>query len=128
MNLINFKILNAKQKNFIGLTAFLGLASTIFYFIILPTINDIKTLKADITAEKVNMEIKINRGKNMSKLSEKVKKIEPQMEKFSQIFINQTRELEFITSLEGIAKNNRVIQELDLKAPKEKNDILRGAE
>lgn len=109
-----FKILNTKQKTFLSLGAYLLLALAIYYFVVAKTTGDIKKLRGDIITEKINIEKNIAREKNMSELSDIVKKIEPQMEKFSQIFINQNRELEFITQLENIANKNNIKQTLNL--------------
>lgn len=109
-----FKFLDTKRKTFSSLGVYLALAFGIYYFVIIKTANDIKTLRDDIITQKINIEKNIAREKNMSELSDEVKKIEPQIDKFSQIFINQNRELEFITQLESIANKNNVKQSLNL--------------
>ena len=50
----------------------------------------------------------------MASLSAKVKKIEPFADRLADVYINQNRELEFITTLEGIASENNISQSLNL--------------
>ncbi len=114
MNLINFKKINIKRKITFTIVIFLLVNALIVYLIIIPTINDIKQLRVNIITQKTDLEKKIAREKNINILSEKLDKIEPQMKKFEQIFINQNRELEFITTLEGVALSNKVLQKINL--------------
>lgn len=114
MNSAISKHLNTKQKNYLSLASFTLLAWLIYYFVILGAMTEVKRLRGDIISEKIKIEKNIAREKNMSELSDVVKKIEPQMEKFSQIFINYNRELEFITQLENIAAKNNVKPSLNL--------------
>lgn len=121
MNLINLTKIEPKRKISILTVVFLLSISFITYAVIMPTVDKIRLLRSQIITQKVELEKKLNRETNMSKLAEKLKKIEPQLEKFERIFINQNRELEFITTLEKIASENNVSQKINL-APK-KNDL-----
>jgi len=114
MNLINFKKINIKRKITFVIVVFLLTNALIVYLIIIPTINNIKQLRVNIVTQKVDLEKEMAREKNINILSEKLDKIEPQMKKFEQIFINQNRELEFITTLEDIALSNKVLQKINL--------------
>jgi len=117
MNLSNLTKIEPKRKISIITVSFLLSISFITYTVITPTIDKIRLLRSQIITQKVELEKKLNRETNMSKLAEKLKKIEPQLEKFEKIFINQNRELEFITTLEKIASKNNVSQKINL-APK----------
>jgi len=120
MNLNSLTKIEPKRKITIITVCFLLSISFITYAVITPTIDKIRLLRSQIITQKVELEKKLNRETNMSKLAEKLKKIEPQLEKFERIFINQNRELEFITSLEKIAGKNNVSQKINL-APKKSN-------
>ena len=114
MNLNYFKNINVKNKIIVNLVTFFLISSIIICLIIIPTINNIKELRVNIVTQKIDLEKKIAKEKNMNILSEKLNKIEPQLEKFDKIFINQNRELEFITTLEEVANNNHVRQKISL--------------
>lgn len=114
MNLNYFKNINVKNKIIVNLVTFFLISSIIICLIIIPTINNIKELRVNIVTQKIDLEKKIAKEKNMNILSEKLNTIEPQLEKFEKIFISQNRELEFITTLEEIANNNYVRQKINL--------------
>jgi len=125
MNFNNFKKITIKQKIVLFFFIFLLAALTITYTVLIPTIKAIIKEKESIIMQKIELEKKILREKNMVKLSEKLKIIKPQIETIENTFINKNRELEFITTLEGIALRNDVIQKLNLNIDKnfEKNYI-----
>ncbi len=118
MTLSNSKLFQKKQQSFIKLIIYITAILILLFLFIKPSINEIKKTHNNILNEKIKIQKNIDREKNMSKLSEEVKEIEPRMEKFSQIFINQNRELEFITQLEKLAKDNNVKQNLNLQQSK----------
>ena len=108
------KNLSFKKKfSYLGLI-FLGASLLIIYFALIPTLNKIKTKRSEIVTQKIELEQKLNREKNMASLSAKVKKIEPFVDRLAEVYINQNRELEFITTLEGIASVNNISQSLNL--------------
>lgn len=116
MSLATFKYLSPKQKALFSLVGYVLISFGIYYFVIIGTMNNIKEIRGNIISEKINIEKNISQEKNMSELSAEVKKIEPQMKKFSQIFINNNRELEFITQLENIASKHNIKQKLSLQS------------
>ncbi len=114
MSLISYNKIKTNKKIIINIFIFVILVFLISKIIIIPTINNIKKLRADIITQKIDLEKKIVREKNMNLLEEKFEKIEPEVIKFEQIFINQSRELEFITTLEDIASENHIKQKINL--------------
>ena len=90
---------------------------SLIYFIVAPTIKEIKTMGQAIEAQREYLEKKYRKGQNLKQLTENFKKIEPKLELIDQIFINKNRELEFITSLENEADKNQIGQKIDLSAP-----------
>jgi Tfp pilus assembly protein PilO len=114
MNLNSFRNLNIKNKIAINIILFLLANALIVFLLITPFINHIKNLRTNIITEKINLETKIARERDVNLLSEKLDRIEPQLKKFEKIFINSNRELEFITTLEGIAVKNNVAQKINL--------------
>lgn len=114
MNLPSFKKLTLKQKMILFPISWILFVFLIINFIALPAIKDIKNLKTEIIDQKVDLEKKIVKERNMNKVSAKIEEIEPQIEKFEKIFVNQNRELEFITVIEDIAEKNGLSQKINL--------------
>ncbi len=114
MNLNKLKNLNFKKKiSYLGLI-FLAASLLIVYLALIPALDAIKIKRAEIVTQKIELEQKLNKEKNMASLSTKVKKVEPFVDKLMNVYINQNRELEFITTLEGIASENNISQSLNL--------------
>ncbi|MEK7098040.1 MAG: type 4a pilus biogenesis protein PilO, partial [Patescibacteria group bacterium] len=114
----DFIKLNMKNKIIINITVIIVFMSAIGYFIIMPTISDIRKMESEIEAQRTDLEKKYVKGQSLKKLSENLKKIEPNLVVFDQIFINQSRALEFITTLEDIANRHGVTQKLNLMTEK----------
>ncbi|OGF27885.1 hypothetical protein A2303_05965 [Candidatus Falkowbacteria bacterium RIFOXYB2_FULL_47_14] len=123
MNLSGFK--NLSIGRMIGVSAGATvLACLIIYFLIAFTVNDIKNLHLAIVAQKLDIEKQADTAQSLSVLGEKLKTVEPQMEKLDFIFINKNRELEFITTLEEAAGKNNVTQKINLTPPTgQKKDV-----
>ncbi|MFH1583011.1 MAG: hypothetical protein ABIB72_01685 [Candidatus Falkowbacteria bacterium] len=108
---------NLKNKITASLVGFLVIILSLIYFIVIPTIKDIKTMGQTIEAQREDLEKKYIKGQSLRQLTENLSKIEPNLELLDQIFINKNRELEFITSLENEANKNQVSQKINLNAP-----------
>lgn len=112
MILKNFSRINNKQKIFYHILISTIAGLILVYLVILPVVDDIKLLRAEIINQKIDLEKKLSQEKNMSKLSDKVEKIEPRLESLNEIFIDINRQLEFITTLEGTADRHNVSQKI----------------
>lgn len=113
---------NLKNKITASLISFLVIILSLTYFIILPTVKEIKAMGIAIAAEREDLEKKYIKGQSLKQLTENLKKIETRLKLLDQIFINKNRELEFITSLENEANKSQVSQKINLNAPQpEKN-------
>jgi len=115
MNSLLGKKLQPKQRIAVLLAAFGVVAGVIFVLVIFPTINDIQNLRDRIISQKVDLEKKLQKENNMARLGEQLKKIRPEMERFENIFVKESRKLEFITTMEGIADKNNVNQQMDIR-------------
>lgn len=104
--------MSIKQKMIIYLTSVIFIISLIIYFIILPTIRDIKKMSDDIYAERVDLEKKYQRGQLLRKTVENFEKIKPEKDKLTSAFIIAGRELEFITTLENVASTHQLAQDI----------------
>ncbi|MDD4900699.1 MAG: hypothetical protein PHS62_01135 [Patescibacteria group bacterium] len=117
MTLSSIKNLDLKNKIIISLAGFLIALFCLIYFIIIPTIVDIKTMGQAIEEQRVDLEIKYIKGQSLKQLSDNLKVIQPQLNLLDQIFINKNRELEFITTLENEANQALVSQKVNLNPP-----------
>lgn len=118
MNFSNLNKINYKHKLVINTSIFIAACFLLSYFLLISSIDEINTLKKDIISQKVELEKNKSRDKNVDKLSEDIKKIEPEIGLLNQVFIDSNKELEFITVLEGIADKNRVMQTININKEK----------
>ena len=114
MRFPTFSNLNIKNKSLVLVAIFTLINIGIIYFLIIPSIDNIKNLRNDILNLKIDSENKIAQETKTNDLNNKFKKIEPQLEKINQIFISQNREIEFITTLEGLEGKYNITQTLNL--------------
>lgn len=106
-----------KNKITISLVGWLAIILSLVYFIVIPTVKEIKVINNAIEAERQDLEKKYVKGQSLKQLTENLNKIEPKLKLLDQIFINKNRELEFITSLENEANKSQVSQKINLSAP-----------
>ncbi len=109
--------IDLKNKIIASLVGFLAVIFCLVYFVVLPTIMDIKTMGDDIEAQRVDLEKKYIKGQSLRQLTENLKNIEPKLNLLDQIFINKNLELEFISSLENEANKNQISQKINLSSP-----------
>jgi len=109
--------LNLKNKIAASVGSFLLVIFCLLYFIIIPTIADIKSMSGEIEEQRIDLEKKYIKGQSLKKLSDNLKSIELKLDLLNQLFINKNRELEFITTLENRASLNRLNQKINLSSP-----------
>ncbi len=118
MNFSKIKKINYLYRLYLLTGITLCIVTVMAYLIIIPSINEIKNARKDIINQKNELEKKLNREKNLASLNENLKKIEPDVIFLNQIFIEKNKELEFITTLEGLAGKNNIEQTLYLNTDK----------
>jgi Tfp pilus assembly protein PilO len=114
MNFSNIKKINYLNRIYLLTGIFSAILFVLINLVITPTISEIKDTKKNVVNQKNELEKKLNREKNLVTLNENLKKIGPEVDFLSQIFIDKDKELEFITTLEGIASKNSINQSLNL--------------
>ncbi len=110
----NIVKINLKNRIIIMIIGFLTLFALILFFIVIPTIHDILDMGQKIEEQRIDLEKKYIKGQNLRQLTTNLNKINSQLSKLEQIFISENRELEFITTLEGVANKNSVNQKINL--------------
>lgn len=114
MNFNKLKNINIVQKITTNTVILLVLFGVVLYFGIFITLSAIENTRVEIIAEKIETEKRVNREQNMSSLISKLKKIENDLVKIDNVFIDKNSELEFITTLESVANYNNVTQGINL--------------
>lgn len=115
---------NYKNRITINIIVSLIFIIGITYFVIIPASEDIKKIKKQTEALRIDLEEKYIKGQSLRKLSESLKKIDKEISKLDDIFIKKNEALKFVTSLENIAEETYVSQKINLttdQAIKEKN-------
>ena len=111
-----------KKKIIAGPIFFFALAGSIIFFIIMPSIDDIKYIKEEVEMQRIDLEKKYVKGQSLKQLKENLKKIKPELEMINNAFIVSGHELDFITTLENFAHKNNVEQKINMNAFKDLNE------
>lgn len=117
----NFKKLNLELKHKTGISAgfFIFILAMIIFLVIFPSIKEIKRIKDDIYAQKVDLEIKYKRGQDLRKVTEKLNLIKDRLFLLDNVFVKKENNLQFITKLEEIAEKNNISQKINIVSPEE---------
>ncbi len=113
-----------KQKIAISIVVFLVFVFIIIYFTILPSVKDILIIKNDIYAQKLDLEMKYQKGQNLRSLTEKLIRAEERIGMLDQAFVSGDDDLKFITTLEGVADNNNVSHKINLSKTDETGNVF----
>lgn len=117
MILDKYQKFNLKNKIIATLIGFALIIFALIYYIVVPTIKDIKAMGEEIQEQKIDLEKKYIKRNSLRQLREDLKKIEPKLSLLDQVFINKNRELEFITALENEANRSQVSQKINFNSP-----------
>jgi len=111
--------MNPKKKIYLLIAIILIVIISISFFILIPTIKDIKNLNKGIDEQKLEIEkryIQTHGSKRITNLN----KIKTDVSKLSSIFVKKDFELEFITTLERLAAENNLEQQIKLQPNNQK--------
>src|SRR3989338_5790437 len=104
-----------QRKMIIMILTVLITSGLIVYFIILPTVKDIKKITASVYAERLDLEKKYLRGQLLKATVENFEKVKDQQPLLAGSFVAAGQELNFIQTLEKIANRHQIDQDLKLK-------------
>ena len=107
---------NTKQLIVYTIILFVIALFAFAYFIFLPKTKKIKELRVNIANTKISINKNIEEDKNLSTQQSKLKEIENRLTMLDKVFVERTKELEFITTLESVASKNNVSQDIDLNS------------
>lgn len=102
-------------RNILFFIFFLFIFVVVPAFVIWPSVQTIRQTAQSIYSEYEQLEAKHRRGHEMKFVAQEFKELQPKVEAFQNVALNQGDELKFITNLEAIASNNSVQQTLRLK-------------
>lgn len=106
--------LDLKKRIIISLVVFFVFIFSIIYFIILPSIKDIRNMKTEIELQRLDLERRYIKGQSLRTTMEKLERAEEKIHILDQVFIGQDCGLEFVTALEGAAGNTGTTQKINL--------------
>ncbi|OGY45456.1 MAG: hypothetical protein A2744_02095 [Candidatus Buchananbacteria bacterium RIFCSPHIGHO2_01_FULL_44_11] len=112
--------MSAKRKILIFIAAITVVTGVIVYLVIVPTVIEIRKISQAIYNERLDLEKKYLRGQLLKKTIEDFEQIKPKKDQLTSAFLILGRELEFITSLEDIASQNQLIQNIQLNINEKK--------
>ena len=118
---LKLKKMDYRGKITLIFALFAASAAIIIAFTVIPSIKKINTMKKEIEFQRADLEKKYFKIQRSKKTALNLVMTEEKMAKMSNTFINENRELEFITRLEELASKNSLSQEINL-APKEKTE------
>jgi Tfp pilus assembly protein PilO len=87
----------------------------LFLAIFRPIIKMIDEKKIKITNQKIENINNREKERNLDILQNRIKQVEPQLEKLDSLFVRKEEGLKFIMSMEEIAKRNMIDQTIDVK-------------
>lgn len=99
-----------------------ALTVAVVMLVIIPTIHDIKKISQAVYEERVDLERKYRRGQLLRETIKEFEKFQPQQGKLMDTFIVRGQELAFITTLEQIARQNNVTQDIQISFPEADNE------
>ena len=111
--------LSAKNKFFINIVSIIIITAAVFIFITYPTIKEIKSFSQEIYNYRLYLEKLYLEGQVLKNIVRELKEVEPHLEELSEVLIDKKEELNFIISLEKLANNSELIQDLKINPSQE---------
>jgi len=106
--------LDLKKRIIISIVGFFIFIFAVIYFVIFPSVRDIKNIKNEIESQRMELERRYIKGQSLRKMTEKLERAEEKIHVLDQVFIGQDAGLGFVTALEGVAEKNGVNQKINL--------------
>jgi Tfp pilus assembly protein PilO len=113
MKNINLKI-NNQTKITISILATFVFCSLVGYFGIFSPLGSIRESEDKIVIQKIEQDKKYKDSIVQKQLVTKMKMVESQLKRVDSIFVNKDRMLDFVTTIEGIAANDRINMKINI--------------
>ena len=121
--------LSLQKKLTIFILGILLLGLLIIFFVILPSLRQISDLKESVGLTEKFIEEQYLRTKHLKRSVMSIDEVQSQIEKFYSSLISQGDELRVITSLENLAQNHSIDQNIDVEFvdPADKKTVPKNA-
>ncbi|MFH0854518.1 MAG: type 4a pilus biogenesis protein PilO [bacterium] len=106
--------MSIRKKTIILLSVIFIAISAITFFIIIPTIKNIKNISLKINSMRFEVEKKYDNRVSLRAAMKKFKLIQESAKNFLNIYVKKNEELNLITTLENIAEKNKLSQKINL--------------
>ncbi len=102
------------NKIIIFFVVFFVLILAVLFYIIMPTIHEIKKLNQYIYQEQKDLELKFQIGKKNKEIRKNFLKIKPSLSQLDNIYLKKDKKIELFTFLEKIAQKHNLELNIDL--------------
>lgn len=118
MHLRIFAQLSSRKKIALVAAFSICLIGSLVFLVIVPAMEEIKTVKIETETWRLALEKDYEKGKNLRKLAESLKIVEPQLPELEKVFIQKDpdNQLKFVMALEKAAEKAGVSQKINLAA------------
>lgn len=106
--------LDLRKKMTLSIVGFFIFIFIVIYFVIFPSVRDIRNIKNEIESQRQELERRYVKGQSLRKMTEKLERAAEKIYVLDQVFIGQDAGLEFVTALEGVAEKNGINQKINL--------------
>ncbi len=110
------------RKNITQIILILLIFLFLFLFFVYPNFKKIKSLSQEIRNYYIQLEKLYQEGQLLQNVVKDLKLIEPRIDELSKSLISKNEELDFITTLEKLADDNQINQELRIGSYQETQD------
>lgn len=112
-----------RQKIIISTTLTALVTVALIAFVTWPSLVEIKRLSTEIDTQRAELEALYLRGQSLKQTLKAYSEIKPTVAALDRIYIKQGNELDFITSLEGVADTTQVAQTIKLTPIEKSNSV-----
>lgn len=113
---------NLRTRIIISFLGFFLVILSIVFFVVVPSIRDIVSIKNNIEEQRQELERKYVKGQSLRSLSEKIETVEGRIDDINNIFVDKNKGLEFITTLENLADSKNINQKINISLDNEDVD------
>ncbi len=116
------KSLSPRQKIVASTLLTLSVTAAVIGFVTMPSVRAIRSLADQIYEQRLELEQLYHKGQLLKRTLKQYEEVKPAVHELERIYITRGEELNFITTLEGVADSSGTIQDIKLGAadPKSK--------
>lgn len=125
MTIPRLKSLSPRQKIVISTAVTLSVTAGMIIFLTYPSIRAIRNLADQIYEQRIELEQLYQKGQLLKRTLKEYEEVKPSVQELQRVYITRGEELNFITTLEGVAQSNDIEQDIKLGSldPKDKTGV-----